>query len=365
VKKATGLSERIRGCDPLLKRLRLAFVVCCFWPMLSHGVNLALDESASQRIEKLLKDGRQAEAEKEIQLAQTADSGNFRVKFLHCVLQAQQAAPKKAISCFQQWVQEYPDGLEAYNNIGVLYAGMGMQVEARQWFERGLQRQQAYATLHQNLLNLQAEMNYQAYAAALQLDMAKSTVTPKLILLGRITSLPEQQRAALPAVAVSASGKSGAASEPALAPLSAKSKQTHQAPVAASAAPVQEVLTAQDLAQQTRVKDAVLAWSLAWRQKDLDAYLQAYAPGFDPGSKVSRSAWEEQRRSRILSKKQIHIELSQFKIHVSTANANAKATATFVQHYASGTVVTVSRKTLELIEDKGRWLIVREFVNGA
>ena len=140
-------------------------------------------------------------------------------------------------------------------------------------------------------------------------------------------------------------------------------KHTHQAPVAASAAPVQEALTAQDLAQQTRVKDAVLAWSLAWRQKDLDAYLQAYAPGFDPGSNVSRSAWEEQRRSRILSKKQIHIELSQFKIRVSTANA--KATATFVQRYESGTVVTVSRKTLELIEDKGRWLIVREFVSGA
>lgn len=372
VKPSTGLFERFRPWVLSLHFGAVAAAVLALAPVWSHAANTGSHDSAIQKIEKLLKEGRQAEADKEIQLAQSVEGGHFRLKFLQCVVQAQQGASKKAISCFQQWAQEHSDVPEAYNNIGVLYAGMGMHVEARKWFEQGIKQQQAYATLHQNLLNLQAEMNRPAYAAALQLDMAKQASQPKLSLLGRITSVPDQaapsvaSAAAIAKTAASTPNKPSAAAppaEPVVALPVAKSKPSEASAVSPAPAPEQAVASAEDLAQQSRVQEAVSAWASAWREKDVEAYLQFYAPGFNPGSRISRSAWEEQRRARILSKKQIQLELTQFKIRVSAGHSTA--TATFVQRYESGAVVTVSRKTLEMVKDQGRWLIVREFVIGA
>lgn len=175
----------------------------CLWPVLVHSAN----EGVGSRHETQLKEERLGEAGKQIRPAQLSDGHRAQLKFSACVLQAQQSAPKKAIACFQQLIQEYPELPEIYNNIGVLYAGIGMQVEARKWFERGMRQQQTYATLHQNLLNLQSEINRNAYAAALQLDIAKSNVSPKLSLLGKITSAPEISPASPSSVTATAQGK--------------------------------------------------------------------------------------------------------------------------------------------------------------
>lgn len=357
-----GLSERLHWSFVLSKCLRMALLAGCLLPALAPAVNVAVRESASTGIEKLLKEGRYGEAEKEIRHAQSLDAENPRLKFLHCVLQVQQTSAKKAISCFQQLVQENPAVPEAYNNIGVLYAGMGMHIEARKWFERGLKQQPAYAALHQNLMNLQAEMNRSAYSAALQLDMSKTSAQPKLSLLGHMTSNSDMPVAAVAVASASSAGKpTPAAGLP--EPVAAKSAVTEKTVVASPQAVARPSDAAGASGPESRVREVVLAWALAWSQKDLDAYLKAYSPHFNPGSNLSRSDWEDQRRSRIVSKKQIRIELSKLKI--SFSNTNSKATATFIQSYESGAIVTVSRKTLELSQDKGNWLITREYVSGS
>ena len=147
---------------------------------------------------------------------------------------------------------------------------------------------------------------------------------------------------------------------PVVEPVLAKEKAAEKPAVKAPPAPAVSMASAVDSAQQTKVRETVQAWALAWSSKDLSAYLKAYAPSFNPEANLSRSAWEEQRRIRITSKKQIHVELSELNISFS----NTKATATFIQSYQSGAMLTVSRKTLELSEEKGQWLITREFVNG-
>jgi hypothetical protein len=116
-------------------------------------------------------------------------------------------------------------------------------------------------------------------------------------------------------------------------------------------------------AQEPRVRELVQAWALAWGQKNIDAYFTAYSSRFNPGSGVSRQSWEEQRRARILSKKQIQIEVTDLKI--SFSSQGSKAMAVFTQRYESGAIATVSRKTLELAQEKGQWLITREWVSGS
>jgi tetratricopeptide (TPR) repeat protein len=354
----------------VLKFLHAFVFLGCLIPLLGQAANNATGAGSVQKIEKLLQEGRLDDAEKELQLAKSADNSNPRLKFLQCVVLAQQAATKKAMACFQQWNREHPEVPEAYNNIGVLYAGMGMQVEARKWFESGLKQQQAYFSLYQNLLNLQSEMTRHAYASALQLDMSKTTAQAKLGLLGRITSVPDQVLSVVSAPAMdkpvlSAANPSSALNTPGpVVSALPGPKPALAAPKSAPASPEpgQALDPAAVLAQQSRIREAVLAWSAAWAQKDFETYIKAYAPGFSPGGQMSLAAWEEQRRLRILSKKQIQIELGQMKIQM--AGVNSKAMVTFVQKYESGAVVTVSRKTLEMVEEKGTWLISREFVSG-
>lgn len=358
MKQMTGLFERVKSWTVSCHGLGMAVLCACLSPMFVYAGN---HESVGARVEQLLKEGRQADAEKEIRLAQTSEGNSAQVKFLNCVLQAQQVAPKKAIACFQQLVQEYPELPEAYNNIGVLYAGMGMPVEARKWFERGLKQQQAYATLHQNLLNLQSEINRNAYAAALQLDISKSHVQPKLGLLGKITSVPEAPASVVNSASASSARKPAQPTALVSEPVVVKEKVAEKSAVATAPAPAIPAAPKVDSMQASKVRETVQAWAVAWSKKDLNAYFKAYAPSFNPEGNLSRSTWEEQRRVRIMSKKQIHVELSDFNITFS----NTKAVATFVQSYQSGAILTVSRKTLELSEDKGQWLITREFVGGS
>lgn len=351
MKKMTGLSERAKHWWMLCNGLWMAVSVVGFLPA----------QVQAGRNEGVL--GRLAAEGKDVRPTQSTDAEGIQQKFSLCVSQAQQAASQKAISCFQQLVQAYPELPEPYNNIGVLYAGMGLQVEARKWFERGLKQRQAYATLHQNLLNLQGEINRNAYAAALQLDISKSNAQPKLGLLAKITSMPEVPSPVGSLAAASSPSKPTPPVGTSLEPAAVKEEKVSEKPaVVAPAAPAAPSVTAVDLAQQSQVRETVQAWAVAWSKKDLDAYLKAYAPSFNPGSNLSRGAWEEQRRDRIMSKKQIHIALSEF--NISFSNSNSKATAKFLQSYQSGSIVTVSRKTLELALDKGQWFITREFVSG-
>jgi hypothetical protein len=58
------------------------------------------------------------------------------------------------------------------------------------------------------------------------------------------------------------------------------------------------------------VEAAVQAWAAAWAAKDMSGYLGAYGKEFDPPGSMSRSAWESERRSRIVGKNKISVKVS-------------------------------------------------------
>jgi ketosteroid isomerase-like protein len=104
----------------------------------------------------------------------------------------------------------------------------------------------------------------------------------------------------------------------------------------------------------------VQAWAAAWAAKDMKAYLSAYGKDFDPPGSLTRAAWEKEREARIVGKKKITVQLSDLNVSVN----GSKAAARFRQAYSADSLNVTSRKTLELVESNGRWVIVRESTGG-
>jgi len=103
----------------------------------------------------------------------------------------------------------------------------------------------------------------------------------------------------------------------------------------------------------------VHAWATAWENQNMAGYLDSYDKSYAPG-KQSRAAWEKERRERIVGRAKINVGINDLRVTVS----GNKAQARFRQSYSSGSYNVNSRKTLELVNNGGRWVIVREATGG-
>jgi outer membrane protein assembly factor BamE (lipoprotein component of BamABCDE complex) len=110
------------------------------------------------------------------------------------------------------------------------------------------------------------------------------------------------------------------------------------------------------------VQPAIDAWLEAWRAKNINAYLDAYADDFKPEGGLSKKAWVAQRKQR-LSGKRGDISLSLEDVTI-TQSSETLASVQFFQKYASKVYSDEVTKQLDLRFDaaKQRWLITREFV---
>lgn len=101
---------------------------------------------------------------------------------------------------------------------------------------------------------------------------------------------------------------------------------------------------------------ALQAWADAWRRKDVDAYLAAYAPDHVGRGATDAAAWRAQRRERIQARSRIDVQLSELSVKAE----GPRAVATFVQRYRADGLHETVRKRVVLAPDAGRWLIVEE-----
>ena len=92
----------------------------------------------------------------------------------------------------------------------------------------------------------------------------------------------------------------------------------------------------------------------------MSAYLGAYDKSFSPPNRQNRAAWEKEREARIVGKSKISVQVSDMAVSVN----GDKATACFRQAYSADALNVTSRKTLDLVNQNGRWSIVRESTGG-
>ena len=285
-----------------------------------------------------------------------------QMRFLKGVIQRDSGKPADAIATFTKLTEDYPELPEPYNNLAVLYAGQSQFDKARTALEMAIRTNPSYATAHENLGDVYARLASQAYNKALQLDTTNTAVAPKLALIRELftpnvkgqtrpaatTTLPAATPAA-PAVVAAAPAPVVQAAKPAPA--------TPATPVAAASAakpPATAPAASADASKDAEA--AVRAWAAAWAKKDMAGYLGSYGKEFNPPGNLSRPAWEEERRARIVGKSSISVVVDNLVISVN----GDKAVAKFRQSYKADALAVSSRKTLDLVKMGDRWVIVRE-----
>lgn len=330
------------------RQTALASLLCA---ALGSGVAWAQTDEYAE-VNRLLRAGQSSEALSQLERYLANHPRDPQLRFLKGVIQSESGKPAEAITTFTKLTEDFPELPEPYNNLAVLYAGQSQFDKARAALEMAIRTNPSYATAHENLGDVYAKLASQAYSKALQLDTANSGVPPKLSLIRNIFTSGASPALAPVAAAKPVAAAAAVAPAPAPAvPLSAKPAVTPAAPAAGAAGAPASATDA-----QPEVRAAVAAWAKAWSSRDMGAYLGAYGPGFVPAGGQSRSAWEADRKARIVPRSRIEVEVSDLTIEV---NGN-RASARFQQAYRSDSLNVSSRKTLELARSGGRWLIVRE-----
>ena len=299
-------------------------------------------------VNKLVRAGQTAEALNKADLYLASKPRDPQMRFLKGVILAEAGKSADAIATFVKLTEEFPELPEPYNNLAVLYASQSQFDKARVALEMAIRTNPSYATAHENLGDVYAKLASQAYSKALQLDSTNAGVPPKLALIRNLFT--PDARGVKPSATPAATAPVAAVTPARAAPTPTPAAAPERAAPPASAT----------VGQHPDVVAAVQDWAKAWSAKNLNGYLGAYSANFAPANGKARSDWEQERRSRIASKGNIAVEVADFDIQAS----DAKATAVFKQHYKAGSLVSNSRKTLELSKENGRWLITKESTGG-
>ena len=336
-------------------------------------------------VNQLLRSGRTAEALTKADQYLAGKPKDPQMRFLKGVILTEAGRTNEAITTFTRLTEDYPELPEPYNNLAVLYAGQAQFDKARAALEMAIRTNPSYATAHENLGDVYAKLASQAYSRALQLDANNTAVQPKLALIrdlfsparGTVGVRPGTAVAAAPAAAPAARTPAPApapAAAPAArapAPASAPAVAAAPAPAPAAARPAAPAVAAAPAAApapapaaapaagadaEREVEAAVRAWASAWAAQDMSGYLSAYGKEFDPPGRMSRQAWEQERRARIVGKSKISVDISNLDVKVD----GNKATAKFRQAYRADALNINSMKTLEMVKSGNRWTIVRE-----
>jgi len=298
------------------------------------GLAWAQSESADlQEASKLLKAGQREQALERVNKALAANPRDAQARFMKGLIFTEQGKHAEAIDIFTKLTQDYPNLPEPYNNLAVIYASQGQYEKARGALEQSIRTHPSYATAYENLGDVYAKLASQAYGKALQLDASNTGAQNKLSLVRELVREPAREIPAKPA----------AVPTPAIA-----------AAPAVPAAPKAEPSASNTPGD---VLKTVNGWAQAWSKKDVDGYLAHYAKDFKTPAGESRADWEKSRRTRIDGAKSIAVGVDSPKV---TMKGPQMASVTFRQTYRSDKLKTRSRKTLELVQTDGKWLIREE-----
>jgi tetratricopeptide (TPR) repeat protein len=326
--------------------------------------------------QKLYGQGKLAPALEKVDVFLKVQPRDPQGRFLKGLVLTEQKRVPEAIQIFTGLTEDFPELPEPYNNLAVLYASQGNYDKAKSALELAIHTHPSYATAHENLGDIYAQLASRAYDRALQLDKTNTTAQLKLSMVKDLFS-PQKAGAPRPAPPPASieptkpEAPSARAELPKAAP--AKPEVTAKAPPPAPAAAVKTTppaATAPPAAAtppaasggdaKAQAAAAVESWARAWSAKDVKGYLGHYAPDFEVPGGATRAAWEKERAERIEKPK--HIEVG-VKVLSAQVNGN-EATVTVRQSYRSDAIKSNNTKTLKLERSGDRWLIKQERVGG-
>ncbi len=330
---------------------------------LMFGIFANAHADSLQEIERLMKQGRNAQALEQADKYLAGKPNDAQARFLKGLILTEMNRSDEAIAVFQKLTEDYPELPEPYNNLAVIYAQQKQYEKAKQALEKAIRTHPAYATAHENLGDLYARMASQAYDKALQIDSSNARAQTKLSMIHNLVGVRAAQQTKPTTI------------EP--APVAVKPPDVQPTPVAVAAttvakpapaatatvepaAPKPASKPAPETGAPNAVADvsmAVRGWAAAWSNKNVKAYLAHYARDFDVPGGGSRADWEAERTDRIDKPGAINVGIGNLQV---TQDGAGKATARFRQNYRSATFKSSATKTLVLVYQDGRWLIQQE-----
>ncbi|MEO5691626.1 MAG: tetratricopeptide repeat protein [Usitatibacter sp.] len=354
-----------------MKSLVLA-VLAAGW----FGAAFAAPADDLRDAQRLYSQGRAQPALEKVDLFLKVQPRDPQGRFLKGLLLTEQKRVPEAIQVFTGLTEDFPELPEPYNNLAVLYASQGNYDKAKSALELAIHTHPSYATAHENLGDIYAQLASRAYDRALQLDKNNATAQLKLAMVkdlftGNRTVGAGPAKAAPPKVAASSAAIPAATvaqtPEPAKsAPAKVEPPKvvTPPKPAASSAAvpaaaatkPIEPPKAAPAADEKAAITAAVEAWAKAWAAQDVKGYLAAYAPDFEVPGGLKRAAWEKQRKERIEAPKSIEVDVAVSNIKV---NGN-EASASVRQNYKSPTLTNTTTKGMKLVKSGDRWLIKQE-----
>jgi len=279
-------------------------------------------------------------------------------RFLKGLVLTEQKRIPEAIQVFTGLTEDFPELPEPYNNLAVLYASQGNYDKAKSALELAIHTHPSYATAHENLGDIYAQLASRAYDRALQLDKTNTTAQVKLAM---IKDLFSSQKIAAAAAATSPAPTQppttiAKADTPKVEPPKADVPKVAPPPVTPAppkAAPADDASKAAAIA-------AVESWAHDWSSRDVAAYLSHYAPDFEVPGGGTRANWEKERKERIERPKTIEVKIDV----TSVKMGDNEATVTFHQSYKSDTLKSSNTKMMKLVRVGDKWLIKQERAGG-
>jgi tetratricopeptide (TPR) repeat protein len=275
-------------------------------------------------------------------------------RFLKGLVLTEQKRTQDAIQVFTGLTEDFPELPEPYNNLAVLYASQGNYDKAKSALELAIHTHPSYATAHENLGDIYAQLASRAYDRALSLDKNNTTAQVKLAMVKDLFVSQKVATASAPPKVAKADPVKVEPPKP--EPAKSEPAKVDKPPVAAVKPPA----PAPSGDEKAQVTAAVEGWAKAWSAKDVKGYLGFYAPDFETPAGEARDAWEKMRAERIEKPKSIEVTVKTQSIKVT----GDEAVVVIRQGYKSDSFKTSSTKTLKLVRVGGQWLIKQERVGG-
>jgi len=351
------------------------------------GAAIAAPADDLREAQRLYTQGRAAPALEKVDSFLKVQPRDPQGRFLRGLILTDQKRVAEAIQVFTGLTEDFPELPEPYNNLAVLYASQGNYDKAKSALELAIHTHPSYATAHENLGDIYAQLASRAYDRALQLDKNNATAQTKLAMVKELFGSQRTAGAAKPGASSAPAPASAGAQptepkKPEPPPKVAETKVEPPKPAPPKVEPPKaepkvaepkvaetKVATAPTPApapassggdDKARVTAAIENWAKAWSAQDVKGYLAAYAPEFEVPGGETRGAWESGRAERIQKPKSIEVTVKVSSVQVS----GNEATAVVRQQYKSDTLKNNTTKTLKLVRSGDRWLIKQEKVGG-
>ena len=154
---------------PLLRPLtwsRLAAVIAASFAMAAPSAWCAPADDLREA-QKLYSSGRFQPSLDKVDAYLKAMPRDPQGRFLKGLLLTEQKRVPEAIQVFTGLTEDYPELPEPYNNLAVLYASQGNYDKAKSALELAIHTHPSYATAHENLGDIYAQLASRAYDRAL------------------------------------------------------------------------------------------------------------------------------------------------------------------------------------------------------